>query len=190
MFRYAFAIFTTATSIVASASDLSLGPASIQKLVSEQLFSQKGRWYLLDNGPCYAYFERPRTHLTDGRLILNAHLSARVGLQIGQRCAGTDVASNVTISARPAGKGSSLTLEDIRFDRVEDGAAQDALSAIQQLAPQAIPKAFSFDLLGMVKDESLNAAGVPVTVSRFRILNTQTRRDAVKIDYDMSLTAP
>jgi hypothetical protein len=190
LIRYAFAILTAVGSVAAAASDLSLGPASIQKIVAEQLFNQEGRWYLVDNGPCYAYFDRPKTHLTDGRLILNAHLSARIGLQIGGNCAGTDMASNVTISARPVGKGSSLTLEDIRFDRVEDGASRDALNAIQQIAPEALPKAFSFDLLALVKDKSIRAVGVPVTVSQFRILTTETRRDAVRITYDMSLTAP
>lgn len=190
MIRYAFALLTTVAPLAASASDLSLGPVSIQKIVAEQLFKEKGRWYVVDNGPCYAFFDRPKTHLTEGRMILNAHLSARIGLQIGDNCAGTDVASNVTISARPAGKGSSLTLEDIRFDRVEDGAAREALNAIQQLAPDALPKAFSFDLLALVKDKSISAVGVPVTVSQFRILTTETRRDAVKITYEMSLTAP
>src|SRR3569833_1153193 len=119
LIHYAFAALATVASFTAAASDLSLGPNSIQKIVAEQLFTQNGRTYLVDNGPCYAFFDHPKTHLTDGRLILNAHLSARIGLQIGDNCAGTDVASNVIISARPAGKGSSLTLEDIRFDRVE-----------------------------------------------------------------------
>ena len=185
MIRYAFAVLTTLTAVAAGASELSLGPASIQKIVSEQLFNQRGRWYLLDNGPCYAFFDHPKTHLTDGRLVLNAHLSARIGLQVGDTCAGTDMDSNVTISARPVGKGSSLTLEDIRFDR-----ADDALNAIQQLAPEALPKAFSFDLLTLVKDKSISAIGVPVTVSQFRILNTETKREAVRITYDMTLTAP
>jgi hypothetical protein len=188
--RYAFAVLTMAASAAAGASDLSLGPASIQKIVSEQLFKQNGRWYLVDNGPCYAFFDRPRSHLTDGRLVLNARLSARIGIQVGENCAGTDMASNVTISARPVGKGSSLTLEDIRFDRVDDSASRDALNVIQQIAPEALPKAFSFDLLALVKDKSISAVGVPVTVSQFRILNTETRRDAVRITYDMSLTAP
>jgi hypothetical protein len=190
LIRYAFVVLATVTSFAATASDLSLGPASIQKIVAEQLFNQEGRWYLVDNGPCYAYFDHPKTHLTEGRLVLNAHLSARLGVQLGDNCAGTDLASNVTISARPVGKGSSLTLEDIRFDRVEDGASRDALNTIQQIAPQALPKAFSFDLLALVKDKSISAVGVPVTVSQFRILATETRRDAVKITYDMSLTAP
>jgi hypothetical protein len=190
LIRSAFVALATVTSFATAASDLSLGPNSIQKIVAEQLFNQEGRWYLVDNGPCYAFFDHPKTHLTDGRLILNAHLSARIGLQLGSNCAGTDIASNVTISARPVGKGSSLTLEDIRFDRVEDGASRDALNAIQQIAPEALPKAFSFDLLALVKNKSINAVGVPVTVSQFRILNTETRRDAVRITYDMSLTAP
>ena len=190
MFRYALAVLTTVTAFAAAASDLSLGPASIQKIVAEQLFNQQGRWYLVDNGPCYAFFDHPKTRLTDGRLILNAHLSARIGLQIGDNCAGTDLASNVTISARPVGKGSSLTLEDIRFDRVDDGASRDALNAIQQIAPEALPKAFSFDLLALVKDKSINAVGIAVKVTRFQILNTETKPAAVRITYDMTLTAP
>jgi hypothetical protein len=190
LIRYAFAALVSATSLAAAASDLSLGPNSIQTIIAEQLFNQQGRWYLVDNGACYAYFDRPKTHLTDGRLVLNAHLSARLGIQIGDHCAGTDMASNVTLSARPVGKGSYLTLEDIRFDRVEDSASRDAINALQQIAPEALPKAFSFDLLALVKDKSIGAVGIPVTVTRFRILNTETRRDAVRITYDMSLTAP
>ena len=190
MIRYAFAVLTTVTAFAAAASELSLGPNAIQKIVSEQLFNQQGRWYVLDNGPCHAFFDHPKTHLTDGRLVLKAHLSARIGLQIGDSCAGTDMAANVTISARPVGKGSSLTLEDIRFDRVDDGASRDALNAIQQLAPEALPKAFSFDLLGRVLDKSISAVGIPVEVTRFRILATETKPEAVRITYDMTLTAP
>jgi hypothetical protein len=190
LIRYAFAVLSTAAAFGTAASELSLGPASIQKIVSEQLFNQKGRWYLVNNGPCYAFFDHPKTHLTQGRLVLNAHLSARIGVQIGESCAGTDMASNVTISARPVGKGSSLTLADIRFDRVDDGASQEALNALQQIAPEALPKAFSFDLLAMLKDKSISAVGIPLTVTQFRILNTETGPGAVRITYDMTLTAP
>jgi hypothetical protein len=190
LIRHAFAIVAAITSGGAIASDLSLGPTSIQKIVAEQLFNLQGRWYLVDNGPCYAYFDRPKTHLTAGRLVLNAHLSARIGIQIGDSCAGSDMAANVTLSAKPVGKGSSLTLDDIRVDHVDDSASRDALNVIQQIAPQALPKAFSFDVLSLVKGKSLSAVGIPVTVSQFRIVDTQTRPDAVFITFDMSLSAP
>ncbi|MBS0422653.1 MAG: hypothetical protein JSR66_33410 [Proteobacteria bacterium] len=190
MIRYAFAVLAMTSVITSEASDLSLGPAAIQKLVAEQLFNQQGRWYLVDNGPCYAFFDRPKTLLTDGRLVLNARLSARIGIQIGDSCAGTDMASNVTMSARPVGKGSSLTLDDIRFDHVDDNTSRDAINLIQQMAPQALPKAFSFDLLALVKDRSINALGIPVSVTQFRITQTETKREAVRITYDMSLAVP
>lgn len=190
MIRYALALLAAVTSSTAPGSDLSLGPTSIQKIVAEQLFVQQGRWYLVDNGPCYAYFAHPKTHLTDGRLVLDAHLSARIGIQMGDNCVGSDIAANVTISAKPVGKGSSLTLDDIRIDHVDDNASRDALDVIQQIAPQALPKAFSFDVLTIVRSKSLSAAGAPVTVAQFRILRTETRRDAVVITFDLSLTAP
>jgi hypothetical protein len=192
LIRYTLAFLAAAavTSGVAAASDLSLGPTSIQKIVAEQLFAQQGRWYLVDNGPCYAYFDHPKTRLKEGRLVLDAHLSARIGVPMGDNCVGSDISANVTMSAKPVGKGSSLTLDDIRVDHVDDSASRDALDVIQQIAPQALPKAFSFDVLTLVRSKSLSAVGIPVTVAQFRILSTETRRDAVVITFDMSLTAP
>ena len=83
---------------------------------------------------------------------------------------------------------SALELDGIRFRH--PGASRDALNSIQQIAPQALPKAFRFDLLALVKDKSISAVGVPVTVTQFRILNTETKPQAVRVTYDMTLTAP
>ena len=174
----------------ALASDLSLGPTAIQKIVAEQLFNVKGKWYLVDDGACFAYLDHPKTHLADGRLVLNAHLTAKLGLKMGVACSGADLASNITISAKLAGKGSSLILDDIRFDRIDDSDTKQALQAIQSIAPNALPKSTSIDLLALAKDQAISAAGIPVTVSQFQILNAETRRDAVKITYDMSLKTP
>lgn len=188
--RYALAILVAITTARATASDLALGPNSIQKLVVEQMFTQQGRWYLVDNGPCYAYLERPRTRLRDGRLILDAHLSGRIGIQMGDSCAGSQIGTNLTLSAKPVAKGPSLSLDDIRVDRIEDSASRDVLDVIRQIAPQALPKTFSLDVLTFLQSNSVGAAGFPVTVTQFRILNAQTRRDAVVISFDISLTAP
>jgi hypothetical protein len=190
LIRYTLAFLSALTSVTATASDLALGPNSIQKLVVEQMFTQRGRWYLVDNGPCYAYLERPKTRLRDGRLILDAHLSGRIGIQMGDRCAGSQIDTNLTLSAKPVAKGPSLSLDDIRVDRIEDSASRDVLDVIRQVAPQALPKTFDLDVLTFLQSKSVGAAGFPVTVTQFRILNAQTRRDAVVISFDISLTAP
>jgi hypothetical protein len=188
--RCALAALALLNTAHALASDLTLGPASIQKIVAEQLFNQQGRWYLLDNGPCYAYFHHPKTHLTRGRLVLDAELAARVGIPFGDGCAGSDVATHVTLSATPAGKGSSMTLNDIRVDHIDDSSSRDALDVIQKIAPQALPEAFSFDMLTLAGGKSIGAGTIPVTVEQLRILKTETRPDGVMITFDLSLTAP
>jgi hypothetical protein len=190
LIRYALACLALVASLTATASDLALGPISIQRLVVEQMFTQRGRWYLVDNGPCYAYLERPKTRLRDGRLILDAHMSGRIGIQMGDSCAGSQISTNLTLSAKPVAKGPSLSLDDIRVDRIEDSASRDVLDVIRQIAPQALPKSFSLDVLTFLQSKSVGAAGFPVTVTQFRILNAQTRPDAVIISFDISLTAP
>jgi hypothetical protein len=188
--RYVLAIFMAFMTTEAVAADLALGPSSIQKLVTEQMFTQQGRWYLVDNGPCHAYLERPKTRLEEGRLVLDAHLSGRIGIQMGDSCAGSQVSTNVTLSAKPVGRGALLSLDDIRVDHVEDSASRDVLQVIRQIAPQALPKTVSLDVLAFLRNKSAGAAGIPVTVTQLRILNTETHRDAVLISFDISLTAP
>lgn len=188
--RHLLAFPAVMLSLTAAASDLSLGPKTVQQLVAERLFAQQGRWYLLDNGPCHAYFEHPKTRLTEGRLVLDAHLTARVGVPFGDRCAGSDFTANVTLSGKPVGRGSSLTLDEVRVDRVDDNGSGDATRIIRQMVPQTLPENFSFDVLAAARSQTGNAAGIPVAMRQFRIVSTVTRRDAVVITFEMSLAAP
>jgi hypothetical protein len=188
--RYVVAIFVAFMAARAAACDLALGPNSIQKLVVEQMFTTQGRWYLMDNGPCHAYLERPRTRLQEGRLVLDAHLSGRIGVQMGDSCAGSQVGTNVTLSAKPVGRGSLLSLDDIRVDHVEDSASGDVLEVIRQIAPQALPKTVSLDVLAFLREKSAGAAGIPVTVTQLRIVRAETHRDAIRVSFESSLTAP
>src|SRR5260370_31515207 len=113
------------TSALAQSSQLTVGPATLLAIVSSQLFTKQGRWYLLDDGPCYAYLESPHVRLGHGRLYLDAHLSSRVGAQFAGTCLGAGFASDVTLSGKPIGTGSTLTLDDVRIDRVVDQSTAD-----------------------------------------------------------------
>lgn len=130
------------------ASRLTIGPETLQILIERALFTKQGRWYLLDQGPCYAYIESPKVRLTGGRLYLDAHLSSRVGTVAFGSCVGVGFASNLTLSGRAVGSGSTLTLDDVRIDKVDDPATADVLDLLQQAAPQALPRAVSIDEIG------------------------------------------
>jgi hypothetical protein len=175
----------------AAASVLTLGPRSVQTLVTEQLFNRGGRWYLIDEGGvCYTYLESPRTHLEIDRLVLSAHLSSRLGQRIGNTCAGADLASNVTVSGKLHGTEHKLILDDIRIDRVDDEATRNALDLALQLASQSIPRAASIDVLEFVRKQVAAPGDSPVHLDQLRIVNITTRTDALVIQFDLSLSAP
>lgn len=192
MIRHASAWFCVLvwTVTVAHGSELVVGANTIQKLIAQQLFNKKGRWYLQDNGPCYAYLESPHTRLKGGRLLLDAHLSARIGVDVGGNCLGSGFASNVTLSGRLVGKASTLTLDDIQIDQVDDSATREAMDLILNVAPQALPRVLNVDVLAYVRGTPMNAAGIPVSLTQFRIVDVATRPDAVIVHFDLSLSTP
>jgi hypothetical protein len=178
-------------SIVTASSLLSLGPRTLQTLLVEQLFAQKGRWYLIDDGAvCFTYLESPRVHLEMDRLVLNAHLASRLGQRIGSACAGADFVSNVTLSARIRGAEHKLLFEDIRIEHVDDESTRNALNLALQLDPQALPRTASIDVFEFMQKQMASAAASATRLQQFRISTITTRNDAVVIQFDLSLTAP
>jgi hypothetical protein len=189
----ALAVLATFALIAPSsaASVLSLGPRIVQTLIAEQLFNRAGRWYLIDDGGvCYTYLESPRTRIESDRLVLSAHLSSRLGQRIGSNCVGADFASHVTLSGKLHASEHTLVLDDIRIDRVDDEATRNALNLALQLAPQAMSRAASIDVLEFVRKQVLATGGSPVHLDQLHIVNISTRADAVVIQFDLSLSAP
>ncbi len=183
----AFALMTPAEAM----SALSLGSRSVQTLIAEQLFNRAGRWYLIDDrGICYAYLESPHVRLGPDRLVLNAHLSSRIGQRIGNDCIGADFASNVTLSGRLHSTEHKLILDDLRIDQVDDEPTRNALNLALQLAPQAMSRTASIDVLEFVRKQVLATGGSSVHLEQLRIVNITTRTDAIVIQFDLSLSAP
>jgi hypothetical protein len=174
-----------------AASSLSLGPRTIQTLLVDQLFNDKGRWYLIDDGGvCFTYLDSPRVHLEADRLVLNAHLSSRLGQRIGNNCAGANFASNVTLSAKLRGNEHKLVLEDIRIDHVDDESTRQALALALQIDPQALPKTANLDVFEFMQKQMASTGSPPAHLEQFRISNIATRPDAVVVQFDLSLKAP
>jgi len=174
----------------AASSLLTLGPRGVQSLVSEQFFNRSGRWYLIDDGACHTYLESPRTRLENDRLVLNAHLTSRLGQRIGNGCAGADLASNVTLSGRLRGSGHTLMLDDIRIDHVEDDATRDALNLALQLVPDMVPRTASINVLELMRSQVLPNGALGAHLDEVRIANLTTRPGAVTITFDLSLSTP
>jgi len=172
----------------AAASELVITRDAVQALVLETVFSDQGKWYFA-KGTCYAYLERPRIGLAAGRLVIDGHLSSRVGLDVGSSCVGTDFASDVKLSGRFVAAGSQITLNDIRIDSVKDDSTRQALELLQSAAGSSLPRAVDINLLQLLKPTIVPGTAIRVAVTDLNITAVTTQPDRVTVDFEMKLNA-
>jgi len=140
----AVALLATAS---ARGAEIVLEQSAVQKLVVESLFKDGGRYYL-QRGACSAYLDDPAVTLAGGRVVIRSHLSARVGMDFGDSCAGVDLASWTTVSGEPSAQGTTVRLANIRIEDVGDANTRIVLNT--GLVP-TLPGALEIDVLKAVR---------------------------------------
>src|SRR5271156_1103417 len=172
----------------AIASELVIGRDALQTLVVASVFKDQGRWYLL-KGKCYAYLERPHVALDAGRVIIDAHLSSRLGLTIGDSCVGTEMMSDVRVSGKLVGSGSHIEIDDIRIDNVQDESTRKIIDLLQSATGGSLPKSANIDLLPLLKPTSVPGTDIKVSATNLAIAKVTTLADAVDVEFEIKLTA-
>jgi hypothetical protein len=173
----------------ADASELVLSRDALQALVASTLFHDHGRWYL-QRGTCYAYLEHPIVALAQGRMIVNARLSARLGLESQGGCVGVDLASQVGLSGIVRARGSELSVQDVRVDRAKDDATRQALDMLLAAASESVSRALTIDLMTVVKPTEIPGLPMPVRVTRLMISDVATGQQAVTAHFDLGVEIP
>ena len=190
--RWLLAFLLGATGCVfggqSQAGELVIRRSAVQSIVASALFNDQGRWYLT-KGNCYAYLENPKISLASGRLVMDAHLSSRMGFEIGGSCVGPGLASNVQLSGKFVGSGSQLTLEDIRIDNVQDEATRQALDLLQSVAGTSLPRAVNVDLMQVLKPAIVPGTDIKVSVAAVSIAGVTTEPEHVTVSFDCKLRA-
>jgi hypothetical protein len=172
----------------AIASELVIGREALQTLVVTSVFKDQGRWYLV-KGKCYAFLERPHVALEGGRVIIDAHLSSRLGVIVGDSCVGTDLVSDVKVSGKLVGSGSRVEIDDIRIDNVQDENTRKIIDLLQSATGGSLPKSANIDLLPLLKPTSVPGTDIKVSATNLAIANVETRADAVDVEFEITLTA-
>jgi hypothetical protein len=167
------------------AATLTVGKASIQRLFAEGVFNKNGRWYLQD-GVCYAYLESPRSWLAGGRVHIEAHLSSQLGVEMAGSCAGNPLAAMVEMSGRLTGSGTTLSLADVRIDRIDGNATGNALDLLQSIVPAPPP----VDVLSTLRERLADSDEVPISVDKLSIESVTTSDAEVTIQFDFAVRAP
>lgn len=170
------------------AGELVIGRNAVQAIVVSALFKDQGRWYL-SKGTCYAYLETPKVSLATGRLVMDAHLSSRVGLEVNDSCVGTGLASDVQLSGQFVGSGSQLTLQDIKIENVKDDATRQALDLLQSAAGASLPRAVNIDLMQLLNPAIVPGTSIKVSVTGVAIAGVKTQPENITVSFDFKLRA-
>ena len=172
----------------ATASELVIGREALQTVMVESLFKDQGRWYLV-KGKCFAYLERPNVALDGARVIIDAHLSSRLGLTVGDACMGTELASDVRVSGKLVGSGTHIEIDDIRIDSVKDENTRKVVDLLQSATGGSLPKSAKIDLLPLLKPTSVPGTDIKVSATNLAIAKVTTLADAVDVDFEIKLSA-
>jgi len=178
----AAALLSTAA---AHGAEIVLEQSAVQKLVVQSLFRDNGRYYI-QRGACSAWLDSPAVTLAGGRVVIRSHLSARVGMDFGDSCAGVDLASWATLSGEPSAQGSTVRLADIRIEDVGDANTRIVLNS--GVVP-ALPGAVELDVLKAVR-QMLQGAGsqlqVDVLALNIESVRIVDNRLSVRFDFKVA----
>ncbi len=180
--RAALAAAALASTAGAHGAEIVLEQSAVQKLVVESLFRDNGR-YVLQRGACSAWLDNPTVTLATGRVVIRAHLSARVGMDFGDSCAGVDLSSWATVSGAPSAQGTSVRLSDIRLEDVGDANTRIVLNS--GLAP-TLPGALDLDVLKAVRAMLQGVGGqlqVDVQALNIEAVRVVDNRLSVRFDF-------
>lgn len=179
--RAALMAATVLSSAGAHGAEIVLEQSAVQKLVVESLFRDDGR-YVLQGGACSAWLDHPSVTLAAGRVVIRAHLGARVGMDFGDSCAGVDLSSWATVSGAPSAQGTRVRLSDIRVDDVGDANTRIVLNS--GLAP-TLPGALDLDVLKAVRSMLQGAGGqLQVDVQGLDIQSVRVADNRLSVRFD------
>jgi hypothetical protein len=101
----------------AAAVELRLQFGALERMLTEQVFTQEGRSYVYGSktSKCdFAYLERPQIRGEDGKLRITARFTGRKGLNLIGQCVGLGDAFDVVITAIPQYKSGNIGLQEVK----------------------------------------------------------------------------
>jgi hypothetical protein len=107
----------------ASAAELRIAFPALERLLSQEAFTQEGRRYVRGSPSqkCdFAYLEKPRISGGSGRLVIQARFSGRSAVDVFGRCVGLGDAFDLTIIGTPVFERGSLTVKEVQVGSDKD----------------------------------------------------------------------
>lgn len=107
----------------AAAADLELRYGALERLISEQVFTDDGRKWVRGNPKTrcqYAYLEHPQIGADGDRLRISARFSGRSAFNLLGGCVGLGDSFDFTLTAMPVPRNGAISLQDVAVTSTKD----------------------------------------------------------------------
>ncbi|HXK01266.1 MAG TPA: hypothetical protein VMS37_02625 [Verrucomicrobiae bacterium] len=176
----------------AAAVELHVRFAALERMLSEQVFTQEGRRYVRGSqaSKCnFAYLEKPQVRGENGRLRMKARFSGRSALNLAGQCVGLGDAFDVVILALPIYKNGAIGLQDVKV--TSEGKTgfyiRRVCSAMEASLAHDFRYALEHDAQAMLENPAVQP-NYQREVRRFTVSDIRVTTDALVLQVDFELT--
>jgi hypothetical protein len=187
----AAAIFLPLFAVVpAFAADIELRFDALERIISEQVFTQEGRKYVRGTPATkcqFAYLEAPRIGADNGLLRVSARFSGRTAFDVLGGCIGLGDSFDLTIVAAPVVRNGAIGFKDVKVATTKD-------SYYIRRVRAALTQSFAKDVKIDVKDQARKileqareGASYKAEMASFNLTEVRVTPDALVLVVDFRL---
>ena len=187
-----FVLLLLALSQCAAAVELHIQFEALERLLTEQVFSQEGRRYVhgSKNNKCnFAYLEKPGVRGEGGRLHMKARFTGRSALNLVGQCVGLGDAFDLAITALPVYKNGAIALQEVKV--TSEGKSGYYIRRVCEAMQASLVKDFKYALEAEAQ-KMLEAPGAQPgykrEVRKFTVPDIRVTNDALVLQVDFELT--
>jgi len=176
----------------ARAVELHLQFGALERLLSQQVFTQDGRRYVRGSATTkcnFAYLEKPHVDGADGQLRIHARFTGRSALNMFGQCVGLGDAFDLTVTATPVYKDGNIALKNVAA--VSDNKQGYYIRRVCDAMAGSLGRDFKYPIApaakGLLEDPGAQP-GYPRELRDFKVTDISVSKDALVIAVDFELT--
>uniref|UniRef100_Q01N87 Uncharacterized protein n=1 Tax=Solibacter usitatus (strain Ellin6076) TaxID=234267 RepID=Q01N87_SOLUE len=188
--RRAALLFLLAQS--APAMELHIQFGALERMLTEQVFTQEGRRYVHGSktAKCnFAYLEKPEVRGDNGLLRIKARFTGRSALNVVGQCVGLGDAFDVVVTAIPIYRDGTLGLQQVRV--TSDGKTGYYIRRVCEAMQASLTKDFKYPLEEQARrilEDPAAQPGYKREVRKLSVPDIRVTSDALVLQVDFELT--
>ena len=176
----------------ASAVELHIQFGALERMLTEQVFTQEGRRYVHGSkgAKCnFAYLEKPQVRGDNGLLRIKARFTGRSALNVVGQCVGLGDAFDVVVTAVPIYRDGALGLQQVKV--TSEGKTGYYIRRVCEAMQASLTRDFKYPLEGQARrmlEDPAAQPGYKREVRKLSVPDIRVSSDALVLQVDFELT--